>query len=47
MRIERFENVKFQDAYDHVGRTRTAIRGYIKHLTAYEQGQCKKGNPER
>ncbi len=47
MRKERFENVKFQDVYDHAGRTHTAIRGFINHLIAYEQGQRKKGNPER
>ncbi len=37
----------FQDVYDHAGRTRSAIRGFIKYLSAYEQGQRKKGNPER
>ena len=37
----------FQDVYDHAGRTRSAIRGFIKYLFAYEQGQRKKGNPER
>ena len=47
LKIERFENVEFQDVYDHAGRTRAAIRGFIKHLIAYEQGQRKKGNPER
>ena len=47
MRIERFENVEFQDVYDHNGRTRAAIRGFIKYSIAYEQGQPKKGNPER
>ncbi len=29
------------------GRTRAAIRGFIKYLLAYERGQRKKGNPER
>ena len=37
----------YQDVYDHAGRTRATIRGFIKYLTAYEQGQQKKGNPER
>ena len=36
-----------QDGYDHAGRTRATIRGFIKYLIAYEQGQQKKGNPER
>lgn len=40
MRIDRFE-----DVYDHAGRTRSAIRGFIKYLLAYNQGQRKKGNP--
>jgi len=39
--------VEFQDVYGHAGRTRTAIRGFIKYLLAYEQDQRKKGNPER
>jgi hypothetical protein len=30
-------NTEFQDVYDHVGRTRGAIRGFIKYLLAYEQ----------
>ena len=38
---------EFQDVYDHAGRTRAAIRGFIKYLQAYEQDQQKKGNPER
>jgi fido (protein-threonine AMPylation protein) len=33
---------EFQDVYDHAGRTRTAIRGFIKYLLAYKQGQRKK-----
>ena len=37
----------YQDGYDHAGRTRATIRGFIKYLIAYEQGQQKKGNPER
>ena len=40
-------NAEFQDVYDHAGRTRAAIRGFIKYLIAYEQGQRKKDNPER
>ena len=38
---------EFQDVYDHAGRTRAAIRGFIKYLLAYEQDQRKKGSPER
>ena len=38
---------EFQDVYDHVGRTRSAIRGFIKYLLAYKQDQLKKGNLER
>lgn len=37
----------FQDVYDHAGRTRAAIRGFIKYLLAYKQGQRKKVNHER
>ena len=40
-------NAEFQDVYDHAGRTRATIRGFIKYLLAYEQGQRKKGNPTR
>ena len=41
-------NAEFQDVYDHAGRTRAAIRGFIKYLTAYAQNQSKKValNPE-
>jgi len=38
---------EFQDVYDHAGRTRAAIRGFINYLMAYERDQRKKGNPER
>ena len=38
---------EFQDVYDHAGRTRAAIRGFIKYLLSYEQDQRKKGNLER
>jgi len=37
---------EFQDVYDHAGRTRAAIRGFIKYLLAYDQGKRKKGNLE-
>jgi len=40
-------NLEFQDVYDHAGRTRAAIRGFIKYLLSYEQVQRKKSNPER
>ena len=39
--------VEFQEVYDYAGRTRAAIRGFIKYLLAYEQDQRKKINPER
>ncbi len=35
---------EFQDVYDHAGRTRAAIRGFIKYLLAYKQSR-KKRNP--
>jgi four helix bundle protein len=31
-------NAEFQDVYDHAGRTRAAIRGFIKYLMAYKKG---------
>ncbi|MDA3832828.1 MAG: four helix bundle protein [Spirochaetales bacterium] len=37
---------EFQDVYNYAGRTRAAIRGFIKYLLAYKQGQQKKDNPE-
>ncbi|MGD8983219.1 MAG: four helix bundle protein [Desulfobacteraceae bacterium] len=40
-------NAEFQDVYDHAGRTRAPIRGFIKYLLNYEQSQRKKANPER
>ena len=40
-------NAEFQDVYDHAGRTRAAIRGFINYLTTYEQDQRKKGNTKR
>jgi len=39
-------NTEFQDVYDHAGRTRSAIRGFINYLAANKQGQRKKGNPK-
>jgi four helix bundle protein len=32
---------EFQDVYDHAGRTRAAIRGFIRYSCAYEQDQRK------
>jgi four helix bundle protein len=32
-------NDEFQDVYDHAGRTRAAIRGFIKYLVDYQQKQ--------
>ena len=40
-------NPEFQDVYDHAGRTRAAIRGFIKYLVSYERDQRNKSNPER
>jgi len=37
---------EFQDAYEHAGRTRAAIRGFINYLVSYEREQRKKSNPE-
>ena len=37
-------NQEFRDVYDHAGRTRAAIRGFIKYLIAYEQGQPQKAS---
>ena len=33
-------------ARELTGRTRAAIRGFIKYLLTYEQGQQNKSNPE-
>jgi four helix bundle protein len=38
---------EFQEVYDHAGRTRATIRGFIKYLQDYEEGQRKKGNRKR
>ena len=35
-------NAEFQDVYDHAGRTRAAIRGFIKYLISYQKRQQKK-----
>ena len=40
-------DAEFKDVYDHAGRTRAVIRGFIKYLLAYETSQRKKSNPER
>ena len=40
-------NDEFQDVYDHAGRTRAAIRGFINYLVSYKQDQQKKNNPKR
>jgi len=37
-------NAEFQDVYDHAGRTRATIRGFITYLLAYEQSQRKKSS---
>jgi hypothetical protein len=34
-----------QDVYIYAGRTRAAIRGFVKYLLSYEQGR-QKSNPE-
>jgi four helix bundle protein len=33
---------EFQDVYDHAGRTRAAIRGFIKYLLSYEKSKRRK-----
>ncbi len=45
--LQYITKAEFQDVYDHAGRTRSTIRGFIKYLLAYNQGQRKKGNSER
>jgi len=37
-------DAEFEDVYDHAGRTRATIRGFINYLVAYEQDQQKKSN---
>jgi len=40
-------DAEFQDVYDHAGRTRAAIRGFIKYLVSYKKGQRRETlNPE-
>jgi four helix bundle protein len=39
-------DVEFKDVYDHAGRTRATIRGFINYLVAYQQDQQKKSNLE-
>jgi len=34
-------DAEFQNVYDHAGRTRAAIRGFIKYLVSYEKDQQK------
>ena len=38
-------DAEFEDVYDHAGRTRATIRGFINYLAAYEQDQQKKSSP--
>jgi four helix bundle protein len=40
-------NDEFQGGYDHAGRTRAAIRGFIKYLITYEQDNQKIGKQAR
>ena len=35
-------DTEFQDTYEHAGRTRAAIRGFIKYLVSYRQNKSKK-----
>ena len=37
-------DAEFEDVYDHAGRTRATIRGFINYLVAYQQDQQKKNN---
>jgi four helix bundle protein len=39
-------DAEFEDVYDHAGRTRATIRGFIKYLATYEQGQRNKSKIE-
>jgi hypothetical protein len=38
---------QIRDEYNHAVCPRSDTRGSIKYLIAYEEGQRKKGNPER
>ena len=40
-------NSEFQEVYDQAGRTRAAIRGFIKYLVSYERDQRNKSSSER
>ena len=40
-------NTEFQDVYDLAGRTRSAIRGFIKYLVSYQKNQYNKNSPKR
>jgi len=40
-------NSEFQEVYDHAGRTRAAIRGFINYLVTYEHDRRIRSNPER
>ena len=35
-------DAEFEDVYDHAGRTRAAIRGFIKYLVIYKQDKKRK-----
>jgi four helix bundle protein len=37
---------EFKDVYDHAGRTRATIRGFINYLLAYEQSRQKKNSEQ-
>jgi four helix bundle protein len=37
-------NTEFQDVYSHAGRTRAAIRGFIKYLLTHQKEQREKDN---
>jgi four helix bundle protein len=43
---EYISKTEFREAYDHAGRTRAAIRGFIKYLMAYSQKLSKNGRPK-
>jgi hypothetical protein len=38
---------EFRDVYDHAGRTRAAIRGFIKYLMAWDQPRGIRENGPR
>jgi len=43
--LQYITDAEFEDVYDHAGRTRATIRGFISYLAAYEQDQQKKSSP--